>query len=144
MIEVGKRAYLLFDGDCGFCAYLADVAGKMDKKRLFIIEPYQRFRSEELERFGISYEKCSRRLYAISPKGRVYAGTFAVNYFLSKQFPWSVIVVLIHLLPILLLLEVIGYWIVASNRHRISRWFGLKSCVAGSVSNLAGSNHHPG
>jgi predicted DCC family thiol-disulfide oxidoreductase YuxK len=128
-------SYLLFDGDCGICSYLADVARRIDKKRLFVIEPYQRFRREELERFGISYEKCSRRLYAVSPKGRVYAGTFAVNYFLSKQFPWSVIVVLIYLLPILLLFEVLGYWLVARNRHRISRWFGLRSCLA-----IAGSN----
>ena len=32
-------------------------------------------------------------------------------------------------LPVLLLLELIGYRIVANNRHRLSQWFGMKACL---------------
>jgi hypothetical protein len=35
--------------------------------------------------------------------------------------------VLIYAIPVLLLLEVIGYQIVAENRHRISQWFGMRA-----------------
>jgi hypothetical protein len=38
-------------------------------------------------------------------------------------------VLLIYAIPPLLLLEVIGYRIVADNRHRISRWFGMQACL---------------
>jgi hypothetical protein len=35
--------------------------------------------------------------------------------------------VLIYAIPVLLLLEVTGYQIVAASRHRISRWFGIRA-----------------
>ncbi len=125
-IEAG-RDYLLFDGDCGVCSWLAEAAKRMDRGRGFTIEPYQVFDENELRRFGIDYEKCSRALQVVTRKGRVYAGAFGVNYFLWRRFPWSLAVFLIYAIPVLLLFEVIGYRIVADNRHRISRWFGLES-----------------
>jgi len=127
-VEVG-RDYLLFDGDCGVCSWSADVARRMDRDHNFIIEPYQVFDESELMRFGIDYEKCSRALQVITRKGRVYAGAFGVNYFLWRRFPWSLAVFLIYAIPVLLLFEVIGYRIVADNRHRISRRFGMKACL---------------
>jgi predicted DCC family thiol-disulfide oxidoreductase YuxK len=36
---------------------------------------------------------------------------------------------LIYAIPVLLLLEMIGYRIVADNRHLISRWFGMQACL---------------
>jgi len=125
-VEAG-RDYLLFDGDCGVCSWSAEVVKRMDRGRGFVVEPYQAFDESELARFGIDYEKCSRAVQVISRKGRVYAGAFGVNYFLWRRFPWSLAVLLIYAIPPLLLLEVIGYRIVADNRHRISRWFGLGS-----------------
>ena len=101
----------------------------MDRDHNFIIEPYQVFDESELMRFGIDYEKCSRALQVITRKGRVYAGAFGVNYFLWRRFPWSLAVFLIYAIPVLLLFEVIGYRIVADNRHRISRRFGMKACL---------------
>jgi len=125
-----SRDYLLFDGDCGVCSWSAEVAKRMDGGRRFTIEPYQAFDESELMRFGIDYEKCSRALQVITRKGHVYAGAFGVNYFLWRRFPWSpwsLAVFLVYAIPMLLLLEVIGYRIVAENRHRISQWFGLGS-----------------
>jgi predicted DCC family thiol-disulfide oxidoreductase YuxK len=127
-VEVG-RDYLLFDGDCGVCSWSAEVARRMDRRRQFIIEPYQMFDESELMRFGINYEKCSRALQVITRKSRVYAGAFGVNYFLWRQSLWWLAVVLIYAIPVLLLFEVIGYRIVADNRHRISQWFGMRACL---------------
>jgi predicted DCC family thiol-disulfide oxidoreductase YuxK len=127
-IEAG-RDHLLFDGDCGVCSWSAEVARRMDRGREFIIEPYQAFDESELTRFGIDYEKCSRALQVITRKDRVYAGAFGVNYFLWGRFPWSLAVFLTYAIPVLLLFEVIGYRIVAENRHRISRWLGMRACL---------------
>ena len=71
--------------------------------------------------------RSSRALQVITRKGRVHAGAFGVNYFLWKRFPWSLAVFLVYAIPVLLLLEVIGYRIVAENRHRISQWLGMGS-----------------
>ena len=125
-IEAG-RDYMLFDGDCGVCTWSAEIARRMDHGRGFVVEPYQAFDEGELARFGIDYEKCSRAAQVITRKGRVYAGAFGVNYFLWRRLPWSLAVFLIYAIPVLLLLEVIGYRIVADNRHHISQWFGLES-----------------
>jgi predicted DCC family thiol-disulfide oxidoreductase YuxK len=124
-LEAG-RDYLLFDGDCGVCSWSAEVAKRMDGGRGFIVEPFQAFDESELMRFGIDYEKCSRAVQVVTRKGRVHAGAFAVNYFLWR-FPWSLAVFLIYAIPVLLLFEMIGYRIVANNRHRISKWLGLSS-----------------
>jgi len=129
MIEVGKYDFMLFDGDCGICAYSAEIAKRIDREKRFLVEPYQNFPEEELMKFGINYEKCSRKIQIISRKGRVYTGAIGLNYFLFNYFPWSLLVVLIYAIPLLLLLEIVGYTIVAKNRHRISRWFGLKACL---------------
>jgi len=129
LIETGKYDYMLFDGDCGVCSYSAEVARRMDKTGRFQIEPYQAVPEEELKQFGIDYSDCARREYVISRKGRVYGGAFGINYFLFYRFPWSLLVVLIYAVPLLLLLELIGYRLVAINRHRISRWFGMKACL---------------
>ncbi|MGH9769166.1 MAG: thiol-disulfide oxidoreductase DCC family protein [Blastocatellia bacterium] len=127
-IEPGQD-YLLFDGDCGICTWSAEIVKRMDCRRQFIVEPYQMFEESELARFGINYEKCSRALQVITRRGRVYAGAFGVNYFLWQRFPWSLAVFLIYAIPVLLLFELIGYRIVADNRHRISQWFGMQACL---------------
>jgi predicted DCC family thiol-disulfide oxidoreductase YuxK len=128
MIEAG-RDYLLFDGDCGICAYSAERCERMDKRRQFTIWPYQSFTEAELAQYGISYADCDRKLQVITRRGRVYAGAFGVNYFLWRQFPWSLLVFLIYALPVLLLAELLGYALVARYRRQLSQWFGLKACL---------------
>lgn len=125
-IETG-RDYLLFDGDCGVCSWSAEIAKRMNRR--FIVEPYQTFDESELMRFGITYEKCSRALQIITRRGQVHAGAFGVNYFLWRCFPWSLLVFLIYAIPVLLLFEVIGYRVIADNRHRISQWLGMRACL---------------
>ena len=124
-----SQDYLLFDGDCGICTWSSDVAKRMDRGRRFTVEPYQMFDEKELARFGISYDQCAKKLQVITRKGKVHAGAVGVNYFLWHQFPWTLLVLLIYALPVLLLMELIGYRLIADNRHRISARFGMKACA---------------
>lgn len=123
-----NQDYLLFDGDCGICTWSSETAKRMDHRHQFVIEPYQAFDESELLRFGISYEQCTKKLQVITKKGTVHQGALGVNYFLWKQFPWTLLVVVIYALPILFLFELIAYRLIADNRHRISAWFGMTAC----------------
>lgn len=124
-----NRDYLLFDGDCGICTWSSELAKRMDAKSQFAIEPYQMFTESELLKFGIGYENCSKKLQVLTRRGRVYAGAFGVNYFLWQRPVFRLLIILIYALPLLLLFELIGYRVVAANRHRISAWVGLKACT---------------
>ena len=126
-LERGKK-YLLWDGDCGVCSRSVEIVEQIDTKKKFSVEPYQKFPEEELKRFGLTYRKCEREIQVITPEGRVYGGAFGVNYFLSHYFPWSLLVRVVHAIPVFTLLEIIGYRIVATNRRHISQWLGLKAC----------------
>ena len=121
--------YLLFDGECGICHAAARFAERVDRRSRFQILPYQQIAEPELQRFGSSYEKCSRRLHVLSASGRIYTGAFGVNYFLWQYFPWKLIVVLLYLLPVFLLIEVIVYALIARHRRRLSQWLGLMACA---------------
>lgn len=124
-----NRDYLLFDGDCGICTWSSELAKRMDTKSQFTIEPYQMFAESELLKFGLGYEQCSRKLQVLTRRGKVYAGAIGVNYFLWQRPVFRLLIILIYALPLLLLFELIGYRLVAKNRHRISGWFGLKACA---------------
>ncbi len=121
--------YLLFDGECGICHVAARFAKRLDRRRRFQILPYQQISEPELQRRNTSYEKCSRRVHVLSGRGKVYTGAFALNYFLWQYFPWKFFVALLYVLPVLLLLEIIGYALVARHRRRLSQWFGLTVCA---------------
>jgi predicted DCC family thiol-disulfide oxidoreductase YuxK len=128
-MEIGKRAYMLFDGDCGICTWFADLAMRMDVHRQFYVEPYQRVPEHEMQPYGVSHADCARRLQVISRGGKAHRGAFAVNYFFVHYFPWKLMVVLLYVLPPLLLLELLTYEVVARNRTRLSRWLGMKACL---------------
>jgi predicted DCC family thiol-disulfide oxidoreductase YuxK len=120
---------ILFDGDCGICTYLAGWARRRDRKRQFTIEPFQSFEEQELRRFGLSYHSCSRKLQVLTSSGKTHSGAHGVNYFFLKQFPWSILIVILYIVPVLLVLEILGYALVAKYRTRISRFFGLEGCL---------------
>jgi predicted DCC family thiol-disulfide oxidoreductase YuxK len=128
-IDLSQRNYLLFDGDCGICSYCAEILERMDQRDLFRITPYQTFSEAELSRFSLDYQQCDQKLQVISKSGRVHGGAFGVNYFCWQYFPWSVLVALIYLIPVILIAELIIYRLIARNRHRLSQWFGLKACL---------------
>lgn len=116
------RDRVLFDGDCGLCIRASEIAKRIDRAGKFIVEPYQAYPEPELAQFGLSYADCSRKLQVVTAQGKVHSGAFGVNYFLWRQFPWSLVVALVYVIPVLLLLEVAAYRVVADNRHH------LKAC----------------
>jgi predicted DCC family thiol-disulfide oxidoreductase YuxK len=130
MIELGKRAYMLFDGDCGICTWFADLSMRIDVQRFFYVEPYQRVLEAEMQEFDLSHAHCARRLQVITRQGKVHSGAFAVNHFFIHYFPWKLLVVLLYVVPPLLMLEMVIYEVVARNRARLSRWLGMKACLA--------------
>ena len=87
MIEIGKRAYMLFDGDCGICTWFADLAMRTDVSRCFYVEPYQSVPEPEIQQFGLRHADCARKLRVITRRGTVHSGAFAVNYFFIHYFP---------------------------------------------------------
>lgn len=129
MIDISKQAYLLFDGDCGICSWSAQQAPKIDRRKLFVVQPYQSIAETELQNFGITYDQCDKKVHVIARSGKVYRGAFGVNYFCWQFWPWKLLVVLIYAIPIVLVAELIVYAWVARNRHRLSQWFGLKACL---------------
>ncbi|MDZ7269012.1 MAG: DUF393 domain-containing protein [candidate division KSB1 bacterium] len=129
-LPAGDQHFLLFDGDCGLCRFCADHARRMAARGCWRIMPFQNFSDAELLALGVTRTQCTRRLHAVSRSGRVYRGAFAVNFFLWRHPPWTLLVMLCHAVPVLLLLEIIIYAVIARYRQRLSRWLGLAVCRA--------------
>lgn len=133
--------YMLFDGDCGFCMFCAQHARRMAQNDKWQIHPYQSYLESELEIFGVTHAQCAKQLHVISRQRKVHRGALALNYFLMRRFPWSLLIVLIYAFPVLLLFEIIGYALVARFRQRLSHWLGLTACrIAGDAEIAASAN----
>jgi len=129
MIDIGKHDYMLFDGECGICTAFSERARRIDHWHRFRLEPYQSFSQAELNMYGLSREKCARKVYVISRRGRLYSGAIAINFFFWHYMPWRLFVLLMYLIPIFLLFEILVYTLVAKHRHRLSAWLGMKACI---------------
>jgi predicted DCC family thiol-disulfide oxidoreductase YuxK len=123
------KASMLFDGDCGICTSFARFAATIDLEKRFEIVPYQTYPEEKLKSWGMSYKQCSEKMQVVTPQGRRYSGAFGMNYFFYQYRPWVLLVILLYVIPLFLLGEMIVYALVARNRQRLSRWFGLKACL---------------
>jgi predicted DCC family thiol-disulfide oxidoreductase YuxK len=116
------RDTMLWDGDCDFCRRSKELAQKLDHAG-FVYEPYQSFSDEELKTVRLSRRRCERELKIVTRTGHVFGGAFAINYFLWRQPKLKLLVLLGGAFPLLFLLEVLGYKIVADNRTFFSRLF---------------------
>ena len=119
-IECGRQ-YVLWDGACGFCRRCVEIMARLDERSTFVLAPYQSFSSDELRKVGLDYRHCARELQVVSGAGKAFGGAFAINYFLWQQSRWRLLVVLGFLFPILFLMEVLFYKIVAGNRRLFSQ-----------------------
>jgi predicted DCC family thiol-disulfide oxidoreductase YuxK len=126
-IERGRK-YLLWDGDCGFCARSIELAMRLNRSDI-LLAPYQAFSAGELRSVGLSPHQCAREVKAVTTQGRVYGGAFAVNYFLWHNGAWRVLVALLYAFPVLALAEVLLYRAVAANRAKLSKVLGGASCA---------------
>jgi predicted DCC family thiol-disulfide oxidoreductase YuxK len=128
LVNVGTTNYLLFDGECGVCAAFARWASRRDRHGQFTFLPYQAVPAEELASVGLTPKQCSQRLYIITRRGRVLGGVFGLNAFLLHLPRWRFLALFAVVVPPLLLLEMALYALIATSRHRISRWLGLETC----------------
>ncbi len=114
---------VIFDGACGFCTWTVQLARRIDRKGTYSFVPYQHFSLDELKRRGTSPAQCAKAVHAIDDNDRVYCGAFAINRFLWSFGGWRFLVAALYLVFPLLLLEMLGYALVARNRVPISALF---------------------
>ena len=127
MLEA-SQAYLLFDSDCSVCRIWSRWAERIDKRNLYVIIPYQSIPETALESRGVTYADCAHSLQLIATNGSVQRGALAINRFLFNYPIWSGLVSLLYMIPVLLLVELAVYRLVARYRQLLSRWFELKPC----------------
>ena len=128
MIELENHHYLLLDGDCGICTSFAEMARRMDVKSRFVIAPYQNY-PEDDKKVGDYLCGMHAQDAGDFPNRAGVLRCLCLQLFFYHQFPWSLLLIPIYVVPIFLLLEIGGYALIAANRHRISRWLGLKACL---------------
>ena len=76
-----ERAWLLFDGDCGFCTRLADWVARRDQGRRLRVVAYQEAPSPPMTpELRVA---CAEALHAITPRGRVLRGGDATIFALG-------------------------------------------------------------
>ena len=76
-----ERAWLLFDGDCGFCTRLAAWVEGRDRGRRLRVVAYQEAPSPPMT--PELREACAEALHAITPRGRVLRGGDATIFTLG-------------------------------------------------------------
>lgn len=123
-----ERATIIFDGDCGICTKFSEIARKWDTRDTFDIVAYHELPESELERYGLTYEHCQNHMQVIDETGRVFAGANGVNFIGARIGPLQYFVGLLYVFPLFLLLEWIGYELVARNRTKVSSALGLTAC----------------
>lgn len=110
-----KRAWLLFDGDCGFCSRLAARVGEWDRAGRLRVVAYQEAPSPPMT--PALREACAQALHAVTPRGQVLRGGDATIFTLGA-LGWRGLARVLWLRP---LRDVVGfgYGIVARNRSRL-------------------------
>jgi predicted DCC family thiol-disulfide oxidoreductase YuxK len=113
------RAWVIWDGECGFCRRSVAWAVRHDAKGRLRPAPFQRVPSPpmapQLQR------ACRRAVHVIKPDGTVLKAGRAALYVLGVVGWPSIVVQLLSLPPLVWLVE-IGYRIVANNRMVLSRF----------------------
>lgn len=108
---------LVFDGDCGVCTRLAELA------RRAVLPPSQgtvvAFQFIDLAPFGLTEAACSGALQFVRADGRVYAAQDAVARLLLGSRVWWRPFGAVILVPGVHWLAGVGYRWVARNRHRL-------------------------
>jgi predicted DCC family thiol-disulfide oxidoreductase YuxK len=123
------KPIFLYDGDCGICERFVELAQRIDRRQAFEFFVFQTFPEAERRRYGLSDEAFQQGIYLIDPRtGKAYQGIFAINRLFYRYWPYRLLVILVHCIPLFLLVELIVYSFVARNRARISGWFGWKQC----------------
>ncbi len=126
MAQANAPHWLLWDGECDFCAWSVARVRRRDPKGQFRIVPFQSAPPELMQK--VNPDNLLRGVHVVTNEGQVLRAGRAV-LFLMEQVGNRPLARLLRLPPLVWLVE-LGYWLIARNRHRISRWLRLsdKEC----------------
>jgi predicted DCC family thiol-disulfide oxidoreductase YuxK len=114
----GGKAWVLWDGECGFCRRCVAWAVRHDRANRLRPVPYQRAPSPPMT--PRLRRACARAVHVVTPEGRVLRAGRAVLYLVGVS-GWPEVVWLLGLPPLIWLIE-IAYRIVAENRPLFGRF----------------------
>lgn len=119
---------VIFDGDCGVCSFFAGWIERHDKRERFDVKPYQMLNLELIHK-DISVENAEKTMFFVTYDNQIFTHARGV-FEIAKRLPG-----IYGFLGSLMANDVFGavfkplYQLVASNRSRLSRLFGLNACV---------------
>lgn len=117
---------LFYDADCGFCQGSVDWLLARALPDTFDPVPYQD--GQALREFPmVDPTLADKGIQALGPDGKIRAQAAATAYCLTFIPGWRWVGRLL-LCPLVAPFAVLGYALVARNRHLISRWMGRTSC----------------
>jgi predicted DCC family thiol-disulfide oxidoreductase YuxK len=108
------RPLVLYDGTCGFCAFVTAWLAR----RAGLAGELQAWQAADLASLGLTERQASRQLWFIG--GRAASGGCAgvAAWLRTGRAPWRQFGRLLQL-PVAAQLGSVGYRVVAANRHRI-------------------------
>lgn len=117
-LQANTRAWVLWDGECGFCRRSVSWAIRHDHAGLLRAVPYQRAPSPPMT--PRLYRACRRAVHVVTPEGRVLRAGRAALYLIAAS-GWPLPARILSLPPLIWLVE-IAYRIVAENRPFFGRF----------------------
>ncbi len=111
----GERAWLLYDGDCGFCTRVAAWVAARDRAGRLRVVAYQEAPSPPMT--PELREACAEAVHVLTPAGRTLRGGDATIYTLGA-LGWRGLARLLSRWPLRDLVG-LGYGVVARNRSRL-------------------------
>ncbi len=119
---------LIFDGDCGICTTTAEYIKKRSNESFIKVKPYQVLNLNEIHN-ELNAVKTSKSVYFYEVNtSRIYSKSKAVFMALKKMN--GVYKVMGYLLdnPLFVFISNPIYNLIAKNRTKISKLFGLNAC----------------
>ena len=115
VVDLPRRALMIFDGDCAFCTTSANFMRRRIRPRCDI-EPWQR---TDIASFGLTEQDCTTAVQFVTAEGRVYSGSRAVMRMLREApQPWPVVGAIGDAPGVAWVADRVYRWI-AVNRHRL-------------------------
>ena len=116
--ERTPRAWLLYDGSCGFCSRWVSFWENTLKKRGFRIAPLQS--DWVAEKLRLSDKELASDFRLLLANGEQLAGADAYRY-LMRRIGWATPLYLLSILPVFRTLFDLGYRLFADSRYLVSR-----------------------
>lgn len=110
-----SRGTLVFDGDCGFCTWVADKAKRWIRPRANIVA----YQFADLGSLGLTAVQCSQALQWVDADGSHRAAGRAVSgALLASPQPWPILGAALDLPGMSFVVEHV-YALIARNRYRL-------------------------